>query len=191
MNQQSSLGRLKDKDGGLLKHSLTSLFSLMGLQLGSRLLTFVLNQALFRLASPQAYGTAAIQFELILSTILFLSREGVRNALLRAWPRNITIHTQGSTSNNDHAPALTNLSALPIILGIPVSLATAVAYTTFSSHDVRRQPHFHVALFAYVFAALIELFSEPMHNRYVDNLSGMYLSLNLPGPWVKFTLELE
>ncbi|KAG1804248.1 Rft protein-domain-containing protein [Suillus subaureus] len=165
MNQQPSLGRSTDKDGGLLKRSLTSLFSLMGLQLGSRLLTFILNQALFRLASPQAYGTAAIQFELILSTILFLSREGIRNALLRAWPRNTTIHTQGSTSNDNHVPALTNLSALPIILGLPVSLATAVSYSTLASNDVRRQPHFHVALTIYVFAALSELFSEPMHNR--------------------------
>ncbi|KAG2348602.1 Rft-1-domain-containing protein [Suillus weaverae] len=165
MNQQPSLGRSKDKDGGLLNRSLTSLFSLMGLQLGSRLLTFVLNQALFRLASPQAYGTAAIQFELILSTILFLSREGVRNALLRAWPRNTTIHTQGSTSYDDHMAALTNLSALPIILGLPVSLATAVTYATLASDDVCRQPHFHVALSIYVFAALSELFSEPMHNR--------------------------
>ncbi|KAG1754150.1 Rft protein-domain-containing protein [Suillus lakei] len=165
MNQQPSLGRSKDKDGGLFKRSFTSLFSLMGLQLGSRLLTFVLNQALLRLASPQAYGTVAIQFELILSTILFLSREGVRNALLRAWPRNTTIHTQGSISNDDHVPALTNLSALPIILGLPVSLATAVVYATLASRNVRHQPYFHVALSAYVFAALSELFSEPMHNR--------------------------
>ncbi|KAG2061339.1 Rft-1-domain-containing protein [Suillus hirtellus] len=164
MDQQPSLGCSKDQDGGLLKRSLTSLFSLMGLQLGSRLLTFVLNQALFRLASPQAYGTAAIQFELILSTILFLSREGVRNALLRAWPRNATIHTQGPTFNDD-VPASTNLSTLPIILGLPVSLATAAAYATLASSDVRHQPHFHVALSTYVFAALSELFSEPMHNR--------------------------
>ncbi|KAG2158043.1 Rft protein-domain-containing protein [Suillus bovinus] len=166
MNQQPSSSRSKDKDGGLLKRSLNSLFSLMGLQLVSRLLTFVLNQALVRLASPQAYGTAAIQFEFILSTILFLSREGVRNALLRAWPRNTTIHTQGSTLNkDDHAPALTNLSTLPIILGLPVSLAMALAYATLASDDARRQPHFHVALSTYVFAALSELFSEPMHNR--------------------------
>jgi oligosaccharide translocation protein RFT1 len=189
MNQQPSLRHSKDKDGGLLKRSLTSLFSLMGLQLGSRLLTFVLNQALFRLASPQAYGTAAIQFELILSTILFLSREGIRNALLRTWPQNATI--QGSNSNDNHVPALTNLSAFPIILGLPVSLAMALAYLTLASDDVCRQPHFHMAFTIYVFAALSELLSEPMHNRYVDNLSDIHFSFNLPGPWVKFALELE
>jgi oligosaccharide translocation protein RFT1 len=158
-------GYPKHGDGGLLKRSLTSVFSLMGLQLGSRLLTFVLNQALFRLASPQAYGTAAIQFELILSTILFISREGVRNALLRAWPRDTTIHDQGSNSSDDRILALTNLSVLPIILGIPVSLATTVVYGALASIDAHRQQYFHVALLTYVFAALSELCSEPMHNQ--------------------------
>ncbi|KAG0706405.1 Rft protein-domain-containing protein [Suillus ampliporus] len=166
MKHTPSLGHSKDKDGGLLKRSLTSLFSLMGLQLGSRLLTFILNQALFRLASPQAYGTAAIQFELILSTILFLSREGVRNTLLRAWPRDTTIHNnQGSSPKDDRVPALANLSALPIILGLPISLATTVVYATLASIEVCDQPYFHVALSTYVFAALCELLSEPMHNQ--------------------------
>ncbi|OJA11584.1 hypothetical protein AZE42_01937 [Rhizopogon vesiculosus] len=153
------------EDGGLLKRSLSSVFSLMGLQLGSRILTFILNQALFRLASPQAYGTAAIQFELILSTILFLSREGVRNALLRAWPRDTSVHGQASNPSNGRTPALTNLSILPIILGLPVSLATTVVYGTLASIDASRQPYFHVALSTYALAALSELCSEPMHNQ--------------------------
>jgi oligosaccharide translocation protein RFT1 len=168
MQQASSLDSSGHEDGGLLKRSLTSVLSLMGLQLCSRLLTFVLNQALLRLASPQAYGTAAIQFELILSTILFLSREGVRNALLRAWPRDTTIH-----DCDGRVPALTNLSILPIILGLPLSLATTIVYGTLTSIGTSRQPYFHVALSTYVFAALIELCSEPMHNQYVGNISGM------------------
>lgn len=188
---QTSLGYSRHDDGGLLKRSLSSAFSLMGLQLGSRLLTFVLNQALFRLASPQAYGTAAIQFELILSTILFLSREGVRNAMLRAWPRDTTIPNQGSNSSDGRIPALTNLSILPIILGLPVSMATIIAYGTLASIDARRQPYFDVALSTYAFAALTELCSEPMHIQYVENINDMILSLNFLGPWVKFALELE
>ena len=67
----------------LLSATLSSASSLVFLQFFSRIFTFALNQALVRLASPQTFGTAAIQFELLLSTILFLSREGVRNALLR------------------------------------------------------------------------------------------------------------
>jgi len=162
----------RHEDGGLLKRSLTSVFSLMGLQLGSRILTFVLNQALFRLASPQAYGTAAIQFELILSTILFLSREGVRNAMLRAWPRDTTIRSQ-SNSSDDRTPALTNLSILPILLGLPVSVATTIVYGTLASSDARRQPYFNGALSIYALAALSELCSEPMHNQYVENFNAV------------------
>lgn len=66
--------------------------SLVALQASTRLLTFVLNQALVRLASPQVFGTAAIQFELLLSTILFLSREGCRQALLRIPVASISVN---------------------------------------------------------------------------------------------------
>lgn len=58
--------------------------SLVLLQVLTRIVTFLLNQILVRLSTPQVFGTAAIQFELLLSTILFLSREGVRLALLRS-----------------------------------------------------------------------------------------------------------
>ncbi|PVF94844.1 Rft-1-domain-containing protein [Serendipita vermifera] len=58
--------------------------SLVLLQILTRVVTFLLNQALVRLSTPQVFGTASIQFELLLSTILFISREGVRLALLRS-----------------------------------------------------------------------------------------------------------
>lgn len=68
------------------KKFVSGLSALVLLQAASRVLTFGLNQALVRLASPAVFGTAAIQFELLLSSILFLCREGVRLALLRTPP---------------------------------------------------------------------------------------------------------
>jgi len=62
---------------------LSGVSALVLLQAASRIITFLLNQALVRIASPSIFGTAAIQFELLLSSILFLCREGVRLALLR------------------------------------------------------------------------------------------------------------
>lgn len=123
----------------------------MALQLFSRLFTFGLNQALFRLASPRAFGAAAIQFELILSTILFLSREGVRNALLR-------VDTKKRT------PATSNLAFLPIVLGVPLALATSLLFVRYASQEIREQPYFENAIAVYAGAALVELCSEPMHN---------------------------
>ena len=91
----------------LRKSSISSLTALIGLQLFSRLFTFTLNQVLIRMASPEVFGAAAIQFELILSTILFLSREGVRTTILR-------VKTPG--------PASMNLSFVPMMVGIPLGL---------------------------------------------------------------------
>jgi Rft protein len=136
-------------NGNLFKTYTSSASSLMALQLISRLFTFVLNQAMFRLASPRTFGTAAIQFELMLSTILFLSREGVRNALLRA--------TRNST-------ATANLSFLPVFIGFPLALVTSYLFGRFAGTETRMQPHFELAIWVYALAALTELLSEPMHN---------------------------
>ncbi|KAI6019713.1 Rft protein-domain-containing protein [Pisolithus orientalis] len=135
-------------NNSLLERSISSAKSLIGLQLVSRIFTFVLNQGLVRLASPQAYGTVAVQFELFINTILFLSREGVRNSLLRVWPQ------QGAAGNNSKKTLqfaqCSNLATVPAMLGIPVTLLSVMAYGYTASEDVRSQPLFQVA---------------PMHNR--------------------------
>src|SRR5277367_6786292 len=53
------------------------------LQLFTRLLTFTFNQLLLRHTTPQIFGFATIQLDLLSSTLLFLSREGFRIALQR------------------------------------------------------------------------------------------------------------
>lgn len=137
----------------LFKSSFSSASSLVALQFVSRLFTFVLNQALFRLASPQAYGTIAIQFELMLSTILFISREGVRNTLLRV---------------NKQSPSTSNLSVLPLCFGIPLALATSFFYASSAGSEVRHQHYFNLSIAIYALAAITELMSEPLHNLYVS-----------------------
>ncbi len=139
-------------DGGENRPSHASFGSalpLIWLQLGSRLFSFLLNQALLRMATPSAFGTAAIQFELLLNTILFLSREGVRTALLRV---------------KKSGPSITNVSFVPFLLGCPVALATCYLYTRFAGEETSSQPYFHSAVTLYVIAALLELLKEPMHN---------------------------
>jgi len=139
----------------------------MALQLFSRFFTFALNQALFRLASPSAFGAAAIQFELILSTILFLSREGVRNALLRV----------SGHADADMNIKRTNMSFLPIILGVPLALSTCLVYAHLASQEMQEQPYFSSAIAIYAAAALWELLCEPLYNRFVRQTS-IYLYLS-------------
>ncbi|KAF9643591.1 Rft-1-domain-containing protein [Thelephora ganbajun] len=142
------------------KTSLANASSLVLLQLFSRAFTFGLNQALVRLATPQTFGTAAIQFELLLSTILFLSREGVRNASLRA-----------SVKKKDSNVALVeNISLIPVYLGIPISGLTALAYVQSASTTTASQPYFHISVAVYAVAAILELLSEPLYIRAQNEL---------------------
>ncbi|KAI0355163.1 Rft-1-domain-containing protein [Trametes cingulata] len=153
------------KAPSLLSATLASGSSLVLLQLFSRVITFVLNQALVRLVSPQVFGTTSIQFELLLSTILFLSREGVRNALLRA--------PSGAQESQDRKATnrlVTNVSLLPVLLGIPTALFSAFVYLGTSSSTTSSQPHFRTSVVLYVLAAFFELLSEPMYIRTQNEL---------------------
>jgi oligosaccharide translocation protein RFT1 len=150
---------------GFLNAAFSSASSLMALQLFSRLFTFVLNQALFRMASPQAFGTAAIQFELLLSTILFLSREGIRGALMRTWSDNQESGEENLTRKTERTIKRANLALLPALSGIPLAAATSFLYVTFVGHDTSSQKHFELAISIYALSAVTELLSEPMHTR--------------------------
>ena len=141
----------------LLAASLSSISSLVFLQLFSRVFTFILNQALVRLATPQTFGTATVQFELLLSTTLFLSREGVRVALLRQ-------------RKNVPPDLARNISLLPAYVGAPIAVALAVLYSTTSAPAARAQPHFHLSVSIYAFAAALELASEPLYIRAQNEL---------------------
>lgn len=146
----------------LASASLASASSLVLLQLLSRIFTFILNQALVRLVTPQVFGTASIQFELLLSTILFLSREGVRNALLRS-------STQNNKKSKESLLA-ENVALLPVLLGVPVTVATAYIYLSSSSATTSSQPHFHLSAVIYALAAFCELLSEPLYIRAQNEL---------------------
>ncbi|KAG8886619.1 Oligosaccharide translocation protein rft1 [Tulasnella sp. 331] len=148
--------RQSDNPSTLLSKSLATASSLMALQFLSRIVTFVLNQSLVRLATPAVFGTASIQFELLLSTILFLSREGVRNALLRA-PE--TSRSQSSSQS------ITNISLLPTLFGIPITAICATSYIYSSSQATNSQPHFTASVVLYALAAMLELLSEPLYIR--------------------------
>lgn len=183
--------------------------SLVFLQVITRVVTFILNQAVVRLAPPHVFGTAAIQFELLLSSILFLSREGVRLALLRTPATKPP--TIDSTSEKDRAhvneiptattttrqrkgkqkvptpsvaantsqgesqatpftakeyPQLaTNISTVPFLAGIPLSIGLAFFYSFTANEEASSQPHFHIAIFIYVLAAIVELSAEPLYIR--------------------------
>ena len=66
----------------------------------------------------------------------------------------------------------TNLSFLPLLVGIPLSLVTTLVYSTFlAGEEVRAQPGFQSAVGLYALAAVLELVSEPLYNLFVSACS--------------------
>ena len=123
------------------------------LQLGSRAITFALNQALLSLTPPAAFGTATIQLEPLLNTVLFLAREGIRNALLRSYDQ------------SNISQKVIKLSLIPLSLGLFVATGFFGFYASRITLDVATQPFFKQTVALYALATCIELASEPYFNR--------------------------
>ena len=107
------------------------------------MVTFTANQAMLRLAGPEVFGVAAIQLELLLSTLLFLSREGLRLAIAKL-PRNTPMSV------------VINVSWLPAVLMLVVAAIIGVC------------PWFELSRAAsmYCLAACLESMGEPWYNAF-------------------------
>jgi oligosaccharide translocation protein RFT1 len=118
---------------------------LIVLQLFTRIVTFTFNQLILRHTTPAIFGFATIQLELLSSTILFLSREGFRIALLRDQDVNTAI----------------NLAYIPSGLGVVGSLFGCWILWRGASEETRTLGGFGASVMLYGIAAVVELSSEP------------------------------
>ncbi|KAH6674067.1 Rft protein-domain-containing protein [Halenospora varia] len=145
---------------------------LIGLQVGSRALTFVVNQILLRYLSPALLGIST-QLEVYSITVLFFARESLRVAIQRQ-----TDDSQDEPRLRDEKPpkghvngrtaagktqAIVNLAYVSIPLGVLFAVGFAWLYLL---SDVAQTAnlettHFHSALAIYGLAAIWELFAEP------------------------------
>jgi hypothetical protein len=112
------------------------------LQVGSRALTFAVNQLLLRFLSPELLGASA-QLELFSISVLYFARESLRVAVQR--------QTHGTQ-------AVVNLSYLAVFFGIPLIYGLALLWMSSAMPSV---PHFVDALSVYCLATFIELLTEP------------------------------
>ena len=90
---------------------------LFSLQLFARVATFAVNAAIARRLGPQWYGVVQVQLQLLLSTVLFLSREGPRRAAQRC-------HASDDKSADGAADAAqhrTNCAALSLPLAVLIA----------------------------------------------------------------------
>ena len=144
---------------------------LISLQVGSRALTFVVNQVLLRFLSPEIFGIST-QLEVYSISVLLFARESLRVAVQR----------QSSASQDDvqnqHKPVpngyvdgetaagktqiIVNLAYISIYLGFLFAGLLAWLYLRgISDSAVLATPYFLASLKIYGVAAVCELLSEP------------------------------
>ncbi|CAO1634131.1 unnamed protein product [Sympodiomycopsis kandeliae] len=142
---------------------------LLALQSSSRLVTFSLNQLMIRITGPGLYGFAHIQFELLLSLMLMISREAVRGASMR-------LPLLQSSPNFE---TMKLLHLLPTMIG--ASIGGLVAFWAFKggNHHPQSQPYFTVAVYLYILAAFLELCAEPLYLYALSPMGGRNLRLRV------------
>lgn len=117
-----------------------------------KLTTFTMNQLLISHVGPKLFGKVAVQFELLLSTLLFLSREGIRLAIVR------------ETISDDHDRKLMiNLSWIPTYcVALVIFGLVALKSIALIDWDVN-------ILYIYCSGVFLECLSEPFFNSYQNN----------------------
>ncbi|KAL0254937.1 Oligosaccharide translocation protein rft1 [Diplodia seriata] len=128
--------------GSALSASAKGATFLILLQVGSRALTFAVNQILLRFLSPELLGVSA-QLELYTISVLYFSRESLRVALQR---------------HASSIQAVINLSYVAIALAFVLSHALAWLWLRADVPDV---PYFRQSLWVYAYSTIFELCAEP------------------------------
>lgn len=141
------------------------------LQVGSRMLTFVVNQVLLRFLSPELLGIS-VQLELFMISVLYFSRESLRTALQRhtASDKELGMEKQKEDGGGllvegtlaAQSQTVVNLSLLTVPLGVIFAAVLALFYShSFASSETAAQPYFNHSIALYTLATLLELMSEP------------------------------
>jgi oligosaccharide translocation protein RFT1 len=113
------------------------------LQMGSRAVTFALNQFLLRFLSPELLGVS-VQMELFVISTLYFARESLRIAAQRR--------------SDGGVQAAVNISYLTVLAGGPIGFTLAQLYLR---TDTPKVAYLHVSMKICHFAAMLELLSEP------------------------------
>lgn len=142
--------------------------TLVGAQFLSKMLTFSLNHVVLRLVSPSVMGTN-YQFEFVVNSILFFSREAVRLAAQRQTLSHKApdpYRFEGGVVNGTRSGTIqqvVNIGFVPILFGVPFSVAILWIYHVFSGRSAANMAYFTPAVFLYGASCIIELASEPSY----------------------------
>ena len=161
----------------LLSKSAEGASLLIGLQVVSRGLTFIVNQVLLRYLSPELLGIST-QLEVYSISVLFFARESLRVAIQRQTDTvdgDLTPDEQKKSRDGymvgrtaaGKTQAIVNLAYVSIFLGVLFSIFLAWVWlymrtVASDSHStILDTPYFMPSLHLYGIAAIFELLAEP------------------------------
>ena len=171
-----NLHGIDQKPSSILAKSAQGATFLILFQIGSRALTFIVNQVLLRYSSPEILGIST-QLELFAISVLYFARESLRVALQRQRLQDdqptsgskkrveerVTTLSRVEVSNGAgrRAQSVINLSYIGIGLGIPLTYVFARIYLRSAEAAVLESAYFHQSVNVYAIATILELLSEP------------------------------
>ena len=112
---------------------------------------------MLRRAEPEMLGMAMVRCELLLSTTLFLSREGLRLSLLRRHSDNVI--TSSSIHGRRARQYLVNMSWLSVPVGFALSLGVGISYLLLNPHEPLAM---RCTAFMYCIGGMVESLAEPL-----------------------------
>ncbi|CAN1180471.1 Protein RFT1 homolog [Linum perenne] len=128
---------------------------LLATQLLSRGIPFIFNSWLVRYLTAEDYAVYAVQFQLFVTCVLFLSREGFRRACMRADMKSDEI------SPEDYAAKILKVAWMSLPLGIVIT-AAACAFV-FWWQGLSFSDSYGQAILINGCACMLELLAEPLY----------------------------
>lgn len=140
---------MQNTTGAIVERAARGVRSLMGLQLITRVLTFLLNVAIIRKVDHSVAGANGIQLPLLLALCLNLSRECTRRTFARVTPGDVQ--------------RVVNISWVSVPLGLVITPVVCFWMSSSSSSSVIAVPvGYQPSVWIYGLAAFVELSSEPL-----------------------------
>ncbi|KAK9110668.1 hypothetical protein Sjap_018728 [Stephania japonica] len=128
---------------------------LLATQFLSRGIPFIFNSWIVRHLTEKDYALYAVQFHLLVTCILFLSREGFRRACLRA-----EIKCEGA-STDDNAAKLLKVAWISFPIGVFITVAGCLFIFWWQALNIY-EPYAQ-AILIHGFACILELLAEPLY----------------------------
>ena len=133
------------------------------LQIGSRALTFGVNQVLLRYLSPELLGIST-QLELYGISVLYFARESLRVSLQRQRVDGKDSRdgaSEGNSIASRRAQEVVNLSSIAVLLGPLLAFTFGGLYVRKAGPAVLAVPYVYQSLLLFGLATIVELAAEP------------------------------